>query len=149
MTKVGVMDLDSYFPAEDRFELAMSLNHLLASPSFANWMEGESLDIPKFLYTETGKPRLSIFSIAHLSDAERMFLVSLLLNQVLGWVRTQSGTSSLRAILYMDEIFGYFPPTANPPTKKNSGITCRIHVASFVPGMTSRALEPESSVPSK
>jgi len=117
MTKVGVMDLDSYFPAEDRFELAMSLNHLLASPSFASWMEGESLDIPKFLYTESGKPRLSIFSIAHLSDAERMFFVSLLLNQVLGWVRTQSGTTSLRAILYMDEIFGYFPPVANPPSK--------------------------------
>jgi len=117
ITKVGVMELDSYFPAEDRFELAMSLNHLLASPSFASWMEGEALDIAKFLHTETGKPRLSIFSIAHLSDAERMFFVSLLLNQVLGWMRTQSGTSSLRAILYMDEIFGYFPPVANPPSK--------------------------------
>src|SRR5215216_545652 len=117
ITKVGVMELDSYFPAEDRFELAMSLNHLLASPSFASWMEGESLDVAKFLHTETGKPRLSIFSIAHLSDAERMFFVSLLLNQVLGWMRTQSGTSSLRAILYMDEIFGYFPPVANPPSK--------------------------------
>src|ERR1044072_8840987 len=117
ITKVGVMELDSYFPAEDRFELAMSLNHLLASPSFASWMEGESLDVVKFLHTESGKPRLSIFSIAHLSDAERMFFVSLLLNQVLGWMRTQSGTSSLRAILYMDEIFGYFPPVANPPSK--------------------------------
>ena len=117
ITKVGVMELDSYFPANDRFELAMSLNHLVASPSFASWMEGESLDVPKFLHTESGKPRLSIFSIAHLSDAERMFFVSLLLNQVLGWMRTQSGTSSLRAILYMDEIFGYFPPVANPPSK--------------------------------
>jgi len=117
ITKVGVMELDSYFPADDRFELAMSLNHLLASPSFASWMEGESLDVAKFLHTEAGKPRLSIFSIAHLSDAERMFFVSLLLNQVLGWMRTQSGTSSLRAILYMDEIFGYFPPVANPPSK--------------------------------
>src|ERR1041385_6670730 len=117
ITKVGVMELDSYFPADARFELAMSLNHLLASPSFASWMEGEALDIPKFLHTESGKPRHSIFSIAHLSDAERMFFVSLLLNQVLGWMRTQSGTSSLRAILYMDEIFGYFPPVANPPSK--------------------------------
>jgi len=117
ITKVGVMELDSYFPADDRFELAMSLNHLLASPSFASWMEGESLDVARFLHTETGKPRLSIFSIAHLSDAERMFFVALLLNQVLGWMRTQSGTTSLRAILYMDEIFGYFPPVANPPSK--------------------------------
>jgi Helicase HerA, central domain len=117
ITKVGVMDLDSFYPANDRFQLAMALNNLLASPSFASWMEGEPLDIQKFLYTETGKPRLAIFSIAHLTDAERMFFVSLLLNQVLGWMRTQSGTTSLRAILYMDEIFGYFPPVANPPSK--------------------------------
>src|SRR5215216_1400379 len=117
ITKVGVMDLDSFFPADDRFQLAMALNHLLASPSFASWMEGEPLDIQKILYTEKGKPRLAIFSIAHLADAERMFFVSLLLNQVLGWVRSQSGTTSLRAILYMDEIFGYFPPVANPPSK--------------------------------
>ncbi len=117
ITKIGVMDLDSFFPANDRFELAMALNHLLASPSFASWMEGEPLDIQKLLYTDKGKPRLAIFSIAHLADSERMFFVSLLLNQVLGWMRTQSGTTSLRAILYMDEIFGYFPPVANPPSK--------------------------------
>lgn len=117
MTKIGVMELDSFFPAGDRLELAMALNHLLASPSFANWMEGEPLDVQQLLYTSAGKPRLSIFSIAHLGDAERMFFVSLLLNQVLGWVRAQSGTTSLRAILYMDEIFGYFPPVANPPSK--------------------------------
>jgi hypothetical protein len=117
ITKIGVMDLDSFFPAGDRFQLAMALNNLLASPSFASWMEGEALDIAKFLHTESGKPRHSIFSIAHLGDAERMFFVSLLLNQVLGWMRTQSGTTSLRAILYMDEIFGYFPPVANPPSK--------------------------------
>ena len=117
LTKIGVMDLDSFFPADDRFQLAMALNNLMASPSFASWMEGEPLDVQQFLYTGTGKPRLSIFSIAHLADAERMFFVSLLLNQVLGWMRSQSGTTSLRAILYMDEIFGYFPPVANPPSK--------------------------------
>ena len=117
VTKIGVMDLDSFFPADDRFQLAMNLNNLVASPSYASWLEGEPLDVQQFLYTEPGKPRLSIFSIAHLGDAERMFFVSLLLNQVLGWMRTQSGTTSLRAILYMDEIFGYFPPVANPPSK--------------------------------
>ncbi len=117
ITKIGVMDLDSFFPSKDRFELAMALNHLLASPSFASWMEGDPLDIPTILHTAGGKPRLSIFSIAHLGDAERMFFVSLLLNQVLGWMRAQSGTTSLRAILYMDEIFGYFPPVSNPPSK--------------------------------
>ncbi len=117
ITKIGVMDLDSFFPPNDRFQLAMALNNLLASPSFASWMEGEPLDVQRFFYRETGKPRLAIFSIAHLADAERMFFVSLLLNQVLGWMRAQSGTTSLRAILYMDEIFGYFPPVANPQSK--------------------------------
>ena len=95
----------------------MSLNNLLAAPGFSSWMEGEPLDIQQILHTAEGKPRLSIFSIAHLNDAQRMFFVSLLLNQTLGWMRTQSGTTSLRAVLYMDEIFGYFPPTANPPSK--------------------------------
>lgn len=117
LKKVGVMDLDSFFPPGDRMELAMALNNLLASPSFASWMEGEPLDVQQLLYNSAGKPRVSIFSIAHLGDAERMFFVSLLLNQVLGWMRTQSGTTSLRAIVYMDEIFGYFPPVANPPSK--------------------------------
>src|SRR5688500_734266 len=116
-TRIGVMDLDSFFPPNDRFELAISLNNLLAAPAFAAYMEGEPLDIQNILYTPAGKPRVAIFSIAHLNDAQRMFFVSLLLNQILGWMRTQSGTTSLRSILYMDEIFGYFPPVANPPAK--------------------------------
>jgi hypothetical protein len=115
--KIGVMDLESIFPAADRFALSMSLNNLLASPGFAAWMEGEPLDIQRLLYTPGGKPRLSILSIAHLSDSERMFFVTILLNEIIAWMRTQPGTSSLRAILYMDEVFGYFPPTANPPCK--------------------------------
>jgi hypothetical protein len=117
VTKIGVMDVESFFPSKDRFELAMSLNNLLAAPGFSVWMEGEALDVQSLLYSPQGKPRVAIFSIAHLSDAERMFFVSLLLNQTLGWMRNQSGTTSLRAILYMDEIFGYFPPVANPPSK--------------------------------
>lgn len=117
-TKVGVMDLESFYPSKDRFGLAMALNNLLASPDFAAWLEGEPLDIQRMLYTPQGKPRIAIISIAHLGDGERMFFVSLLLNQVLGWVRRQTGTTSLRAILYMDEIFGYFPPVANPPSKR-------------------------------
>jgi len=117
VAKVGVMDMDSFFPSKDRFALAMKLNNLLAAPGFQTWLEGEALDIQHLLYTPTGKPRLAIFSIAHLSDAERMFFVTLLLSQTVGWMRTQSGTTSLRALLYMDEIFGYFPPVANPPSK--------------------------------
>ena len=116
--KAGVMDLETFYPAKDRFGLAMSFNNLLASPGFQAWLTGDPLDISQMLYTAEGKPRISILSIAHLSDAERMFFVSLLLNQVLSWVRTQPGTTSLRALLYMDEIFGYFPPVANPPSKK-------------------------------
>ena len=115
--RIGVMDLDAFFPAKDRFGLAMRLNNLLAAPGFESWLEGAPLDIGRFLYTPQGKSRASIFSISHLSDAERMFFVSMLLNELLGWMRTQSGTSSLRAILYMDEIFGYFPPVSNPPSK--------------------------------
>ena len=117
MTRVGVLDLESFFPAKARFELAMAINNLLAAPGFAAWMEGEPLDVARLLRTPEGKPRVAILSIAHLGDAERMFFVSLLLNQVLGWMRAQSGTTSLRAILYMDEIFGFFPPVANPPSK--------------------------------
>src|SRR4029077_13013132 len=100
-----------------RFALAMQLNNLLAAPGFSAWMEGEALDVGQMLHSPGGKPRLAIFSIAHLSDAERMFFVTLLLNQTLAWMRAQSGTTSLRAILYMDEIAGYFPPVANPPAK--------------------------------
>ncbi|MDP1767364.1 MAG: ATP-binding protein [Nitrospirota bacterium] len=117
ISKVGVLDLDSFYPSKDRFALAMQLNNLLAAPGFSAWLEGEALDVGKMLYGPAGKPRIAIFSIAHLSDAERMFFVTLLLSQTLGWIRGQSGTTSLRAILYMDEIFGYFPPVANPPSK--------------------------------
>jgi hypothetical protein len=117
MTRVGVMDVDSFFPSKDRFAFAMSLNALIASPGFEVWTEGEPLDVAAMLRTAAGKPRVAIFSIAHLDDSQRMFFVALLLNAVAGWMRTQTGTSSLRAMLYMDEIFGFFPPVANPPAK--------------------------------
>lgn len=117
MTRIGVLDLEAFYPAKDRFNLVLALNNLVASPGFATWMEGVPLDIGQILRTPKGKPRVAIFSIAHLGDAERMFFVSMLLNQFLGWMRTQSGTTSLRALVYMDEIFGYFPPIANPPSK--------------------------------
>ena len=117
VTKVGVLDLESFYPANDRFALAMRLNNVLAAPGFAAWLEGEPLDVGKMLYGPTGKPRVAIVSIAHLGDAERMFFVALLLEQVLAWVRGQRGTTSLRAVLYMDELFGFLPPTANPPSK--------------------------------
>lgn len=116
--KVGIIDLESFLPEKSRQALALKFNNLLASPGFSTWLEGPPLDIASMLHTPAGKPRISIFSIAHLGDAERMFFVSLLLNQMLGWMRAQNGTTSLRALLYMDEIYGYLPPSANPPSKK-------------------------------
>jgi len=118
ISRVGVFNIESFYPSKERFELAMTLNNLLAAPAFQSWIEGEPMDIDQLIYTKTSKPRIPIFYIAHLSDTERMFFVSMLLNQILGWMRTQSGTSSLRAILYIDEIFGYIPPIGNPPSKK-------------------------------
>lgn len=115
--KLGVMDLESFYPSRDRFELAMQLNNLIASEAFSAWTKGDVLDIQRLLYTGEGRPRLAILSIAHLSDAEKMFFVTLLLNEVVSWMRTLPGTGSLRALLYMDEIFGFFPPTASPPSK--------------------------------
>jgi hypothetical protein len=116
--KLGVFDVDTFFPPKDRFELAMRLNSIIAAPSFQNWLNGQPLDIAGFLNTPEGKTRHSVFYIAHLSDAERMFFVTMLLNQVMTWMRTQPGTTSLRALIYMDEIFGFFPPVANPPSKR-------------------------------
>jgi Helicase HerA, central domain len=115
--RVGMLELETFFPSAERFALAMRINNLLASPGFSAWLEGEPLDIGHMLRAPDGRPRLSIVSIAHLSDAERMFVVTLLLGQLVSWMRSQSGSQSLRAILYMDEVFGYFPPTANPPSK--------------------------------
>ena len=115
--RIGVLDVDSFYPAGDRFALAMTLTTLLASPGFEIWTEGTQLDAASLLYGPGGRPRMSIFSIAHLSDPERMFFVTRLLNELVSWVRSQSGSQGLRAILYMDEVFGYLPPTANPPSK--------------------------------
>ncbi|MDR4492825.1 MAG: ATP-binding protein, partial [Nitrospirales bacterium] len=116
-SKLGVMDIESVFPSKDRFSLAMRFNNLLGAPGFSAWLEGQPLDINQILYSPTGKPRIAIFSISHLNDTERMFFVSLLLTQMVSWMRMQSGTTSLRALLYMDEVFGFFPPVKNPPSK--------------------------------
>jgi len=116
--QLGAFDVETFFPHKDRLELARNLNNSIAAPSFQSWLTGQPLDIPGFLSTQEGKTRHSIFYIAHLSDPERMFFVTMLLNQVITWLRTQPGTTSLRALLYMDEIFGFFPPVANPPSKR-------------------------------
>lgn len=117
MDRLGAFPMDSFFPEKDRFELALLLNNFLASPSFQVWQQGQPLDIGALLYTKDGKPRHSIFYLAHLSENERMFFVTLLFAAVESWMRGQRGTGNLRAILYFDEIMGYLPPIANPPSK--------------------------------
>ncbi len=115
--KLGVFDVNTFFPEKDRTGLAMRLNSILAAPSFQTWLQGEPLDVGALLYTPDGRPRHSIFYIAHLSEDERMFFVTLLYANIESWMRTQSGTTSLRALVYFDEIFGYLPPIGNPPSK--------------------------------
>lgn len=117
-SKIGIFDIDTFFSQDDRLKLALKLNSIIANPSFKTWIEGEALDISKLLYDENGKAKISIFTISHLNDSQRMFFVSILLNQMLSWMRRQEGTSSLKALLYMDEIYGYFPPSKNPPSKQ-------------------------------
>lgn len=116
--KLGVFDVNTFFPEKDRFSLAMLLNNILAAPSFQAWLEGQPLDIQGLLYTPDGRPRHSVFYIAHLSEAERMFFVTLLFSAVETWMRAQTGTTTLRALIYFDEIFGYLPPTRNPASKQ-------------------------------
>lgn len=117
--KMGVLDMDMVFPEKDRFKLAQALNNIIAAPSFQNWMKGESLDIPSFLFTKDGYPRTNIFYLAHLNETERQFFITLFLNTVSAWMRGLSGTSSLRALLYIDEVYGMFPPyPSNPPSKE-------------------------------
>jgi hypothetical protein len=118
MRKLGVLDLDAFYPPKDRTELAMKLNGLLASPAFNSWGEGVDLNIESMLHTADGKPRASIITLGHLSDEERQFVVTLILGRLITWMRKQPGTSQLRALVYFDEVFGFVPPTAAPPTKK-------------------------------
>ncbi|MBR8465071.1 ATP-binding protein [Campylobacter sp. faydin G-140] len=115
--KIGVFSVDTFYPSAERMKLAMKLNALIANPSFKSWSDGMKLDIAKMLFNENGKAKCNIFTISHLNDDERMFFVTLLLNEIIAWMRSTEGTSSLRALLYMDEIFGFFPPNANPPSK--------------------------------
>ncbi len=118
MRKLGVFEVDTFFPEKDRMALAMKLNGLIASPAFASWTEGPDLDIERLLWDADGKPQASIMYLAHLSENERQFIVTLLLSRVVTWMRRQAGTGDLRALVYMDEVFGFVPPTASPPAKQ-------------------------------
>jgi hypothetical protein len=116
--KLGVFEIDQFFPPADRTKLAFTLNALVASPTFAAWSEGEPLDTQKLLFTADGKPRCAVIYLAHLSEEERQFVVTLVFSKLVTWMRGQEGTPDLRALAYMDEVFGYVPPSAAPPPKK-------------------------------
>jgi hypothetical protein len=116
--KLGVFDIEMFFPADDRLDLALKLNGLLASPGFSAWMDGAPLDIASLLWDATGKPQAAVIYIAHLSDEERQFVVTLVLSKLITWMRSQQGSGELRVLAYMDEVFGFVPPTANPPSKR-------------------------------
>jgi Helicase HerA, central domain len=116
--KLGVFEVDTFFPPKERNELALKLNGLVASPAFAAWSAGRPLDPATLLRTPEGKPRCAIVYLAHLSDQERQFVVTLVLSKLVTWMRGQPGTSDLRTLAYMDEVFGFVPPTAMPPAKK-------------------------------
>lgn len=118
LARIGVLELEAFYPEKERFRLAMAVNNLLAAPGFEAWMQGEPLDVDRLLFDAEGRPRVAVVSIAHLDDAQRMFFLTLLLGQVVSWVRDQPGTGSLRALLYMDELFGFLPPVAEPPSKR-------------------------------
>ncbi|NNM34022.1 MAG: DUF87 domain-containing protein [Gemmatimonadetes bacterium] len=118
LRKLGVFELDAFIPPGDRRKLALRLNGLMASPSFAAWLEGEPLEVERLLRSADGRPKASVLYLAHLSDEERQFVVTLVLSKMITWMRTQPGTSDLRALIYMDEVFGFVPPTAAPPSKK-------------------------------
>lgn len=119
LTKIGAFDMDTFYPEQDRLKLAVALNHILASPSFSTWITGESLDLSKMIRSPDGRPRQVIFYLAHLDEQQRMFMLSLLLTEILAWTRSLPGTTSLRGLVYIDEVAGYMPPhPANPPTKR-------------------------------
>ncbi|HSM02470.1 MAG TPA: DUF87 domain-containing protein [Acidimicrobiia bacterium] len=118
MRKLGVFEMDAFFPEKDRLALAMRLNTLVASPSFAEWRSGPPLDPERLLWAEDGTPQASIVYLAHLSDDQRQFVVTTILGRLVTWMRSQPGSSDLRAMVYMDEVFGFVPPSAMPPAKK-------------------------------
>ena len=116
--RVGAVELDAFLPREKRRELSHALNNLLASPDFESWREGTPLDPAKLARDKSGRPACNLFYLAHLDDRERMFFVSRFLDRLWSWTRTQTGTSDLRALLYFDEVMGFLPPVAEPPSKR-------------------------------
>ena len=118
LRRLGVFELDTFFPEKERIKLAMRLNGLVASPSFSEWIQGTPLDMNSLMRAPDGRPRATIVYLSHLSDSERVFVVTLLLSKLVTWMRQQPGTSELRALVYADEVMGFAPPTAEPPSKK-------------------------------
>jgi DNA helicase HerA-like ATPase len=117
MAALGALPVERFYPRHERMKLVLELNALLASPAFGAWTTGAPLSMVELLGSE-GEPRASIVSIAHLDERQRLFILALLASELVAWMRRQPGSSSLRALLYIDELQGILPPhPANPPTK--------------------------------
>lgn len=115
---LGNMFVDDVIPSRTRNALAAKLNGLIAAPSMAAWREGQMLDAHSFTTTEDGRTPVVVYSVAHLVDEEqRLFAVSLLLDEMLYWMRKQPGTDTLRCSLIIDECAGLLPPNQKPSTK--------------------------------
>jgi len=102
LRKLGVFDLDTFFPPRDRTKPAMRLNGLTASPSFASWIQGAPLEPQTLLYTPEGTPRAAVIRLQHLSDQERRFVLTLLLSKMVTWIRRRPDTSDLRALIHVE-----------------------------------------------
>ena len=116
--KVGVFPVDTFWPRDARMKVAMALNAVLASATFAPWRQGEALDIDALLAPIEGKTPVRVLYLAHLDDAQRQFVVGLVLSRLVAWMRRQEGTSDLRALLFFDEVMGYLPPHPARPASK-------------------------------
>jgi DNA helicase HerA-like ATPase len=117
--RVGALAVDAFLRKSERSKLAAALNALLASPTFACWREGASLDVAQWLEPREGRTPAVVVSVAHLDDEERALALGVVLEEILCWVRGLGGSRSLKALVVFDEVYGFLPPhPANPPTKR-------------------------------
>jgi hypothetical protein len=116
---IGALSVEDFIGLRQRRELAADLNTLIASPSFQAWRQGQDLDVAKWMEPVEGKTPVTVISVAHLDDEERMLVLGVIFEEALTWVRSLPGSSRLRGLIVLDEAHGFLPPhPSNPPTKR-------------------------------
>ncbi len=119
LESIGALSVDQFLSKRARRDRAASLNSRLASPSFASWRQGVSLDVAEWMRPVEGRTPATVVSVAHLDDEERALVLGVLLEEVLSWVRGLPGSQALKALVVFDETYGFLPPhPASPPTKR-------------------------------